>query len=708
MEMFMLSLLAITLPPFIERNLTLIIPALIVGVGLLIIGLGDVTRFSMRRVWAISGVCFAESIRRKIWLITVIAILGAIAVAQLQNPVDEADAIRQTIKFCLFATGLVLVISTIILACTNLPKEIENRVIFTIVTKPTTRLEIVLGKIIGFARVSALILLLMGAFTWAYVRVRAFSLQKSVTAHLQDKELDPAMATIFTHYKNVGLLQTRELKSTLDFQVYNRVATADSKVRYMGAQADGDLVVPFTLTLADLMSGGDPGNSPLTNGFGIAFKLGFDRNATVAPVATNTKRLPEGIAAPDTPADQLPVPQSAHVQVQILNEYQETLIASNLIRGAQDIELTDPSGQREVVLPVAPDACGDLIRYLSWDQPRTVYVQIAGLTADAEYSVPDDAVKLLVPPDPRSAIKTTREILPPSDRRTGKPTLPIIRGRAGTQGIQVRGGEPGKAPLAVFRYDGTESGKLDSLDQAQFEVRTSIEKTQDDEDDGLSRITRVQFNVLNRSSGELSEDVIVPVESNRVTYFTVPGKFVAGGDFDVQVRSITKGHLCGFFPNSLQLVASRSSFDLNLIKSLLIMWLMSVLVITAAIFCSTFLSWPIAVVLTLLILLGHWGVQQLGDSLQPGVGAAMAQDMGLRDPAANRVVSQSVEGLAKLLNGLAAVLPDISRFAATEDIEKGVSITASRLLEALRVLGIYALPMAVLAYLLLRHKEVAP
>ena len=33
----------------------------------------------------------------------------------------------------------------------------------------------------------------------------------------------------------------------------------------------------------------------------------------------------------------------------------------------------------------------------------------------------------------------------------------------------------------------------------------------------------------------------------------------------------------------------------------------------------------IAVVLTLLILLGHWGVQQLGDSLQPGIGPAMAQ-----------------------------------------------------------------------------------
>src|SRR5207244_13489152 len=62
-------------------------------------------------------------------------------VAQLQQPLDEQDAIFQTIKFCLFATGLLLSVTAIILACTNLPREIDNRVIYTIVTKPATRLR---------------------------------------------------------------------------------------------------------------------------------------------------------------------------------------------------------------------------------------------------------------------------------------------------------------------------------------------------------------------------------------------------------------------------------------------------------------------------------------------------------------------------------------------------------------------------------------
>src|SRR5436305_6230316 len=163
--------------------------ALYIGVAIviagIIIGLKDVARYSFKRSWAISSVNFTESIRRRVLLITPLAILGVIIVSQLQRPIDEADAIRQTIKFCLFATGTVVTIVTIILACTNLPKEIDNRVIYTIVTKPTTRLEIVLGKIVGFVRVSATILLIMGVFTFAYAEARAAQLVANARARLQ-------------------------------------------------------------------------------------------------------------------------------------------------------------------------------------------------------------------------------------------------------------------------------------------------------------------------------------------------------------------------------------------------------------------------------------------------------------------------------------------------------------------------------------------
>ena len=139
----------------------------IVLVGLAV-GLADLLRLSPRRVWAIGSVGFRESIRRRVLWVTPLAMLAIIAVSQLSHPFDEQDAIRQTTKYCLFASGVVVVIASLILACTSLPKEIDNRVIYTIVTKPATRLEIVLGKTLGFACTSAMILLVMGLFSYGY------------------------------------------------------------------------------------------------------------------------------------------------------------------------------------------------------------------------------------------------------------------------------------------------------------------------------------------------------------------------------------------------------------------------------------------------------------------------------------------------------------------------------------------------------------
>jgi hypothetical protein len=114
------------------------------------------------------------------------------------------------------------------------------------------------------------------------------------------------------------------------------------------------------------------------------------------------------------------------------------------------------------------------------------------------------------------------------------------------------------------------------------------------------------------------------------------------------------------------------------------------------------------VVLTVLILLGHWGVSELGDSTAPGIGNLVATDMGLRDPSKMHVVSDSVEALAKMLNLLTKVLPDITQFSALEDIERGVSLPMSRLTDSLAVIGAFGVPLMVMAYVFLRNKEVAP
>jgi hypothetical protein len=238
-----------------------------------------------------------------------------------------------------------------------------------------------------------------------------------------------------------------------------------------------------------------------------------------------------------------------------------------------------------------------------------------------------------------------------------------------------------------------------------FELRVGVERSGDELDEAA---TRLEIVIDNKQTNKQSEPIFLLPESNRTMYFTVPAEAVAGGKFNVILRNLTPGNYTGLTRASLAMIASEQSFNTNLLKSLFILWLLAILVVTISIFCSTFLSWPIAVVLTLVILLGNWAVLQLGADTAPGIGNAIAQDLGFRDPSASKTVSSSVEALARFLNAVARVLPDISKFSAVEDIERGVTISAPRLTAPLGVLLVFGLPMVVLSYVILRNKEVAP
>jgi hypothetical protein len=220
-------------------------------------------------------------------------------------------------------------------------------------------------------------------------------------------------------------------------------------------------------------------------------------------------------------------------------------------------------------------------------------------------------------------------------------------------------------------------------------------------------ITQVSLQIRD-AQGNVSAPKIITPETNRTSYFSFPKAAIGDGTFDLIVRCVTDQHSIGLRPTGVLMVTDTGSFYGNLLKSLTIFWLLSVLVVAVAICCSTFVSWPIAVVLCIVVLLGKWGVDQLGDSTKPGIGAQVATDFGFKDPRQARVVSESVEVLSKSLNVVSRILPDISQYPATEDIERGVSIPwrslGTSLLESLK----FGIPLLLLGYVVLKNKEVAP
>jgi hypothetical protein len=282
----------------------------------------------------------------------------------------------------------------------------------------------------------------------------------------------------------------------------------------------------------------------------------------------------------------------------------------------------------------------------------------------------------------------------------------VFIGRQGLDGQQIGGSADGKGPVAIFPFSNVPIADGSSA-AVPLEMRVSIEKGDADNPDADSP-TRVSIQVRNRKTDQIVDAGELAPESNRPAYGTLPAAAVAGGNFDIILRCLSPQRWLGVKSDSLSVVQSDNSFAFNLAKSLLIIWLLTVLVISIAIFASTFVSWPIAIVLTLLILLSHWGVQELGDAAEAGLGRQFVQDFGVHDPAQAQAISATVEQLNKFLKMVATVLPDIDQFSATDDIERGISIPSQKLWDAIAATIRFGLPLSVLAYVFLKNKEVAP
>jgi ABC-type transport system involved in multi-copper enzyme maturation permease subunit len=713
--------------------------ALIVIFGLLIAGAGDVRRFSPRRVWAISGVCFDESIRKRILWITPLAIVGVVGITQFQRALDEQDAVRQSLKICLFATGVVVMLSSIILACTNLPKEIESRVIYTVVTKPVTRLEIILGKVIGFARVSFAIVAIMGLFTWGYMRFSAHQRAHQIAYRLQEGDVSDSERARLAEYQQTGLLTARSFWAPDALGMYGAPPDPHASVRVISNEGDQDFVVGYGVDRTVFFG-------PPSDNLEDWAHQGIGERGLVIRVVLNTQRTGPAKDQPQATQTLGPIfqkaPPPSHlappgIAIQLVDEnYNDLFAPSMMVGGSSAGELVknmvsylkstkiDPAhnaGSSRLSEPLKlPDGSTGQYVY-AWLPPQSAlglfnhlefHVRVVGGSANVDYLVGPHPVDCFIPEIKPGEIDidgpgaTKINPLPAPD---GGDEWLAFRGRMGTHYDQEMGGGA-DAPRATAMYSFRNAPQPILVDgQIPFQMDVRVDRTNSDVQSGNEDATKLVVQVIDDATKKvtrLAQPVLL--ESRLPAFFSIPADAVTTGDYDIILHCQNSAQTIGLMPASLLLVTNNQYFELNLLKSLSIIWMMSILVIIIAVLCSTFLSWPIAVVLTVLLLLGHWGVDQLADTTGPGLGRQIVNDFKMTDVPLAKVVSTGVDTLSRTLGYISRVLPDTTRFDAIEDIEQGVSISSGKLLEALTVLGGFGVPAIVLAYIVFRNKEVAP
>ena len=117
---------------------------------------------------AMAGLAIRESLRR--YVLVVFAVFAVILLfAGWYLDVDSDNPGRLYISFVLRTTNFLVILLAMFLSTFSLPADMKNRTIYTVVTKPVRGWEIVMGRIIGFAAIGTMILVLMCLFSYVFV-----------------------------------------------------------------------------------------------------------------------------------------------------------------------------------------------------------------------------------------------------------------------------------------------------------------------------------------------------------------------------------------------------------------------------------------------------------------------------------------------------------------------------------------------------------
>jgi hypothetical protein len=128
----------------------------------------DLPGTSPSRIFALARLAFKEAIRRKVLFVIGLFVVILLLAGWFLNP-DSDDPARLYISFVLTATNYLVLALALFISAFSLPQDIENRTIYTIVTKPVRATEIVLGRMLGFVAVGTVMLVPMGLASYLFV-----------------------------------------------------------------------------------------------------------------------------------------------------------------------------------------------------------------------------------------------------------------------------------------------------------------------------------------------------------------------------------------------------------------------------------------------------------------------------------------------------------------------------------------------------------
>jgi len=511
-------------------------------------GIIDLAKISPRRVIGLSGLAVREAFRRHVWIVLAIYVLVLMFAGWMLSS-DSPEPAKLYLSFVLQATTYLLILVALFLAALSLPIDIKNHTIYTVVTKPVRASEILLGRLIGFTIVGTMLLLVMAVASYVFVS-RLVSHEHTLTAEV--------------------MLPVREQGEV---------------VAYAGATSEANRHTHQVRLEAD------------------AFRPGIAVRTT-----------PEGTAAIITHVT------SAAREAGL--EIGDRIVAID----GEPIALTDERTPAERIRGAANTSVELTVEPASGDTAKTLDV---ARTNASVYTDPEQGHTHLVSARVEDGEITYTVGQPEGDLVARVPIYGSLRfinmdGAEKKRGVNV--GDVykyrtyifgGKREAAIWTFD--------NLRSEDYPAGLSFDLSL-----GVYRSHRGNFRegirgsavVRNPDTGRQSQEIIFTSQENKLDRIEIPRHLVDAqgnplelfddlvtpdGRVEMWIRCVDEGQFFGMARPDVYIRAPDGSYTVNFIKRYVQVWLQMLLVTAIALFCSTFLSGPVAILLTMfIVLLGHY------------------------------------------------------------------------------------------------------
>jgi len=124
----------------------------------------------MHSIWAVARNTIKQALRMKVALIFVVLLLTLLPLMFFSSTGDDTlkGRLQTFVSYGLSLTSLLLCILTIIVSIYTVASDIEQRQVYTVITKPIRRFEFLLGKLLGVLLLGTTLLIFFSALIYTF------------------------------------------------------------------------------------------------------------------------------------------------------------------------------------------------------------------------------------------------------------------------------------------------------------------------------------------------------------------------------------------------------------------------------------------------------------------------------------------------------------------------------------------------------------